>query len=44
MGGEHRLVRHQRQILWVPRGEHGEHDFPKVKAPPVDPDNRKKEW
>ncbi len=31
-------------ILWMPGGEHGERDFPKVAAPPLDPDNRKKEW
>jgi hypothetical protein len=31
-------------ILWVPGGEHGERDFPKVTAPPLDPDNRKEEW
>jgi hypothetical protein len=31
-------------ILWVPGGEHGERDFPKVTVPPLDPDNRKKEW
>ena len=31
-------------ILWVPGGEHGERDFPKVTAPPLDPDNCKKEW
>jgi hypothetical protein len=30
-------------ILWVPGGEHGERDFPKVTAPPLDPGNRKKE-
>jgi hypothetical protein len=28
----------------VPGGEHGERDFPKVTVPPLDPDNRKKEW
>jgi hypothetical protein len=27
----------------VPGGEHGERDFPKVTAPPLDPDNRKEE-
>jgi hypothetical protein len=31
-------------ILWVPGGEHGGRDFPKVTAPPLDPDNRKEEW
>jgi hypothetical protein len=31
-------------ILWVPGGEHDERDLPKVTAPPLDPDNRKKEW
>jgi cob(I)alamin adenosyltransferase len=31
-------------ILWVPGGEHGERDFPKVTAPPLDPGNRKTEW
>jgi cob(I)alamin adenosyltransferase len=31
-------------VLWVPGGEHGERDFPKVTVPPLDPDNRKKEW
>jgi hypothetical protein len=31
-------------ILWVPGGEHGERDFPKVTVPPLDPDNRKNEW
>jgi len=25
-------------------GEYGARDFPKVTAPPLDPDNRKKEW
>jgi hypothetical protein len=31
-------------ILWAPGGEHGERDFPKVTAPPLDSGNRKKEW
>jgi hypothetical protein len=31
-------------ILWVPGGEHGERDVPNVTAPPLDPDNHKKEW
>jgi hypothetical protein len=30
-------------ILWVPGGDHGERDFPKVTVPPLDLDNRKKE-
>jgi hypothetical protein len=31
-------------ILWVPGGEHCGREFPKVTAPPLDPDNRKEEW
>jgi hypothetical protein len=30
-------------ILWVPGGEHGERDLPKVTALPLDPDIRKEE-
>ena len=30
-------------VLWVPGGESGERDFPKVTVPPLDPDKRK-EW